>query len=170
MASKARVLKRIQILNGSLQPDLAKASTELRTRDMLHYIRLRPYTPFSRKARMFLLSLALCHTCLPEVQENGETHFMAASPDELALVQAAQDLGFLVINRDVHTITLKITALWIGGRLDRMRLTRSWTLSNSLASVRECPFVLRFPRRSNLHPLQRGRHNRYAASQISRAR
>ena len=85
-----------------------KVSTELRTRDMLHYVRLRPYTPFSKKARMFLLSLALCHTCLPEVQENGETHFMASSPDELALVQAAQDLGFLVINRDVHTITLKI--------------------------------------------------------------
>jgi phospholipid-translocating ATPase len=57
---------------------------------------------------MFLLSLALCHTCLPEVQENGETHFMASSPDELALVQAAQDMGFLLINRDVHTITLQI--------------------------------------------------------------
>jgi phospholipid-translocating ATPase len=57
---------------------------------------------------MFLLSLALCHTCLPEVQENGETHFMASSPDELALVQAAQDMGFLLINRDVHTITLQL--------------------------------------------------------------
>jgi phospholipid-translocating ATPase len=56
---------------------------------------------------MFLLSLALCHTCLPEVQEDGKTQFMASSPDELALVQAAQDMGFLLINRDVHTITLK---------------------------------------------------------------
>ena len=84
----------------------AQLSRELRTQDMLHYIRSKPYTPFSKKARMFLLSLALCHTCLPEVQENGETHFMASSPDELALVQAAQDMGFLLINRDVHTITL----------------------------------------------------------------
>lgn len=84
-----------------------KASRELRTQDMLRYIQRKPHTPFSKKARMFLLSLALCHTCLPEVQEDGETHFMASSPDELALVQAAQDMGFLLINRDVHTITLK---------------------------------------------------------------
>ena len=86
----------------------AQTARELRTQDMLQYIRRKPHTPFSKKARMFLLSLALCHTCLPEVQENGETHFMASSPDELALVQAAQDMGFLLINRDVHTITLKI--------------------------------------------------------------
>ncbi|OAL46397.1 phospholipid-translocating P-type ATPase [Pyrenochaeta sp. DS3sAY3a] len=85
-----------------------KTSREYRTQDMLRYIQRKPHTPFSKKARMFLLSLALCHTCLPEVQEDGETHFMASSPDELALVQAAQDMGFLVINRDVHTITLKI--------------------------------------------------------------
>jgi phospholipid-translocating ATPase len=86
----------------------SQMARELRTQDMLQYIQRKPHTPFSKKARMFLLSLALCHTCLPEVQENGETHFMASSPDELALVQAAQDLGFLLINRDVHTITLKI--------------------------------------------------------------
>lgn len=86
----------------------AKLQRELRTRDMLRYIQRRPHTPFSKKARMFLLSLALCHTCLPEVQEDGKTQFMASSPDELALVQAAQDMGFLLINRDVHTITLKI--------------------------------------------------------------
>lgn len=83
-------------------------SRELLTGDMLRYIQRKPHTPFSRKARMFLLSLALCHTCLPEIQEDGKTHFMASSPDELALVQAAQDMGFLLINRDVHTITLKI--------------------------------------------------------------
>jgi len=85
-----------------------KASRELRTQDMLRYIQRKPHTPFSKKARMFLLSLALCHTCLPEVQDDGKIDFMASSPDELALVQAAQDMGFLLINRDVHTITLKM--------------------------------------------------------------
>jgi phospholipid-translocating ATPase len=80
---------------------------ELLTGDMLRYIQRKPHTPFSKKARMFLLSLALCHTCLPEIQEDGKTHFMASSPDELALVQAAQDMGLLLIGRDVHTITLK---------------------------------------------------------------
>jgi phospholipid-translocating ATPase len=85
----------------------SKASRELLTGDMLRYIQRKPHTPFSKKARMFLLSLALCHTCLPEIQEDGQTHFMASSPDELALVQAAQDMGLLLIGRDVHTITLK---------------------------------------------------------------
>jgi phospholipid-translocating ATPase len=85
-----------------------KAQHELLTWDMLRYMQRRPHTPFSKKARMFLLSLALCHTCLPELREDGKMEFMASSPDELALVQAAQDMGFLVINRDVHTITLKI--------------------------------------------------------------
>jgi phospholipid-translocating ATPase len=85
-----------------------KSQRELLTADMLRYIQRRPHTPFSQKARLFLLSLALCHTCLPEVQEDGKTRFMASSPDELALVEAAQDMGFLVVNRDVRTITLKI--------------------------------------------------------------
>lgn len=90
----------------SARPNMSQR--ELLTWDMLRYIQRRPHTPFSRKARMFLLSLALCHTCLPEVQEDGKTEFMASSPDELALVQAAQDMGFLVINRDVQSITIKI--------------------------------------------------------------
>ncbi|KAF2279979.1 phospholipid-translocating P-type ATPase [Westerdykella ornata] len=85
-----------------------KPQRELLTGDMLRYIQRRPHTPFSQKARLFLLSMALCHTCLPEIQEDGKTRFMASSPDELALVQAAQDMGFLVISRDVHTISLKI--------------------------------------------------------------
>ncbi|KAF2259271.1 phospholipid-translocating P-type ATPase [Lojkania enalia] len=89
----------------------SKSQPELRTMDMLRYIQRKPHTPFSKKARLFLLSMALCHTCLPEIQEDGKTHFMASSPDELALVQAAQDMGFLVINRDVHSITLKIMPL-----------------------------------------------------------
>jgi phospholipid-translocating ATPase len=86
----------------------SKSQRQLVTADMLRYVQRKPHTQFSKKARIFLLSMALCHTCLPEVQDDGKTQFMASSPDELALVQAAQDMGFLVINRDVHTITLKI--------------------------------------------------------------
>ncbi|KAF2202777.1 phospholipid-translocating P-type ATPase [Delitschia confertaspora ATCC 74209] len=85
-----------------------KSQPEMLTVDMLRYVQRKPYTLFAKKARLFLLSMALCHTCLPEVQEDGQTRFMASSPDELALVQAAQEMGFIVINRDVHTITLKI--------------------------------------------------------------
>jgi phospholipid-translocating ATPase len=85
-----------------------KAQPELLTKDMLKYIQRKPYTLFARKTRLFLLSLALCHTCLPETQENGEIEFLASSPDEHALVHAAQEMGFLIINRDSRTITLRL--------------------------------------------------------------
>lgn len=51
--------------------------------------------------------MALCHTCFPEVQANGDIKFQAASPDEQALVEAAQDLGYVVIDRVTNSITLK---------------------------------------------------------------
>jgi phospholipid-translocating ATPase len=84
-----------------------KDQPELRTEELLQFLQHKPHSMFARKARFFLLSLALCHTCLPELQDNGGIDFQAASPDELALVRAAQDLGYLVINRAAQTITIK---------------------------------------------------------------
>ncbi|KAK6858056.1 hypothetical protein PG995_005755 [Apiospora arundinis] len=86
------------------------ARPELTTEDLLRYIRDRPETPFSRKARQFILCIALCHTCLPERTEDGQIDFQAASPDELALVRAAQDLGLLLIDRPTGSIVLQSTA------------------------------------------------------------
>ena len=80
---------------------------ELGTAQLLQYIELRPYTLFARKVRVFLLSIALCHTCFPEKKNDGEIEYQAASPDEQALVQAAQDLGYILIERQKSTITVK---------------------------------------------------------------
>ncbi|KAL5115523.1 drs2 neo1 protein [Pleosporales sp. CAS-2024a] len=121
----------------------SQAARELRTQDMLRYVQRKPHTPFSRKARMFLLSLALCHTCLPEMQENGEMHFMASSPDELALVQAAQDMGFLLIHRDVHTITLKIASA-----NDELTTTETYEILDVIefsSKRKRMSILLRFP-------------------------
>ncbi len=85
----------------------AKAQPELRTEDLLRYMIHKPHGVFTRKARFFLLSIALCHTCLPEVQPDGRIEFQAASPDELALIRAAQELGFIVIDRSAQSITLR---------------------------------------------------------------
>ncbi len=82
----------------------------LRTSEFLSYIQSRPRSIFARKARMFMLAIALCHTCIPERGENGETSYQATSPDEQALVQAAQELGYMVIDRQSSTITLKIAS------------------------------------------------------------
>lgn len=82
---------------------------DMKTEDLLAYMRAKPNTTFSRKAKHFLLCIALCHTCLPEHKDDGSIDFQAASPDELALVQAAQDLGYLLIDRPAQSISLQTT-------------------------------------------------------------
>ncbi|KAL4872908.1 hypothetical protein BDV12DRAFT_160952 [Aspergillus spectabilis] len=86
----------------------ALPASNSRTTDLLKYIQRKPYTVFARKAKMFILAMALCHTCLPEEDEFGNTTFQAASPDELALVTAAQELGYLVHDRQPNTLTVRI--------------------------------------------------------------
>ena len=85
----------------------AKNQVELRTSELIRFIQRRPFTVFARKARILLISIALCHTCLPETQEDGSIDFQASSPDELALVRAAQELGYLIINRDSGVLTVQ---------------------------------------------------------------
>lgn len=90
--------------NSSARPN--RAQPEMRTTELLQYIRNKPHTVFARKARMFILAIALCHTCIPETSEEGVT-YQAASPDEQALVQAAQELGYMVIDRQNASMTIK---------------------------------------------------------------
>lgn len=80
---------------------------DMRTTTMVRYIQGRPHTMFAKKTRFFLLSIALCHTCLPERNENQEIDYQAASPDEIALVRAAQELGFMVVDRQAGAITIR---------------------------------------------------------------
>jgi len=81
---------------------------EFKTERLLQYIRERPNTPFARKTRHFLMCMALCNTCLPELKENGEIEYQASSPDELALVEAARDLGYEMIDRPAQFIKLRL--------------------------------------------------------------
>lgn len=80
---------------------------EVNTSDLLEYMRLRPHSAFTRKAKDYILALALCHTCLPEYKDDG-IDFQAASPDELALVRAAKEMGYLVAHRTAKTITVEM--------------------------------------------------------------
>ncbi|SPO06961.1 related to ATPases [Cephalotrichum gorgonifer] len=81
--------------------------SEPKTESLLAYLRDRPNTTFSRKARHFIICMALCNTCLPEIKEDGSIEYQAASPDELALVEAARDLGYEMVDRPSNTIKLK---------------------------------------------------------------
>lgn len=96
-------------VSGALDPlrQSGRSATTYRTEEMLEYIQRKPYTIFARKAKLFILSMALCHTCIPEEDVNGNTTFQASSPDELALVLAAQELGYLVVDRQSNTLTIR---------------------------------------------------------------
>lgn len=67
--------------------------------------------------RFFLIALAVCHTAGPEMSGKlgldfgiKDITYQAASPDEAALVSAARDLGFAVIERTLRSITLQIAS------------------------------------------------------------
>lgn len=87
----------------------ATMNKDITTSDMLERMRSHPNSAFSQKARDFILSMALCHTALPEVTTDGNIAFQASSPDELAILEAAQDLGFLLIQRSSQSIALMET-------------------------------------------------------------
>ena len=54
----------------------------------------------------FLYCVALCHTVVPEKQDNGKIVFQAQSPDEVALCQVAEKNNYLFIDRTQGTLTL----------------------------------------------------------------
>ncbi|CDO94169.1 unnamed protein product [Kluyveromyces dobzhanskii CBS 2104] len=76
--------------------------------DLLLYIQKHPNTIFSIKAKFFILSLALCHTCLPKRSYDADDSivYQSSSPDELALVTAARDMGYVVTNRNASTLSI----------------------------------------------------------------
>ena len=86
---------------------LESHTNESQTSKLLEYLQRRPQTGFAKAARLFLLSIALCHTCIPEIDEKGAIKYQAISPDELALVRAAEELGYILIDRQPGKITIK---------------------------------------------------------------
>ncbi|KAI5918884.1 hypothetical protein F4810DRAFT_689816 [Camillea tinctor] len=94
----------------SVQPEDSgpdHGTSGLTSTNLLEYIRRKPDTPLAAAAKRYILALALCHTCLPEAGDDGQIDFQASSPDELALVRGAQEMGFLVIQRSTSTITVQ---------------------------------------------------------------
>jgi phospholipid-translocating ATPase len=58
--------------------------------------------------RDFFRLLAICHTCIPEVDdETGEVSYEAESPDEAAFVIAARELGFGFYKRSQRSIIVR---------------------------------------------------------------
>ncbi|KAL2505179.1 putative phospholipid-transporting ATPase 8 [Abeliophyllum distichum] len=68
----------------------------------------------------FFRVLALCHTAIPDInQETGEISYEAESPDEAAFVIAARELGFQFYERMQTTISLHELDYQSGQIMDR---------------------------------------------------
>ncbi|RDL39666.1 uncharacterized protein BP5553_04006 [Venustampulla echinocandica] len=142
VASPASIRRSGSLWRSSARP--TRAQPELRTEELLRFMQHKPHSIFAKKARFFLLCLALCHTCLPEVKEDGEIEFQAASPDELALVRAAQDLGFLVIDRPAQSITLT----YPGGPESPETITETYDILDVIefsSKRKRMSIIVRFP-------------------------
>ncbi|KAL2523332.1 putative phospholipid-transporting ATPase 8 [Forsythia ovata] len=76
--------------------------------------------PHADVIQKFFRVLALCHTAIPDVnQESGEISYEAESPDEAAFVIAARELGFEFFERTQTSISLHELDHQSGRKIDR---------------------------------------------------
>ncbi|CAG8673145.1 2613_t:CDS:2, partial [Dentiscutata heterogama] len=81
----------------------------LNTIDLMTLIHYLPNSSFEQRVKFFLLAMALCHTCVPEIdKETGDIIYQAASPDEFAIANASKDLGYVITNRSMGNVSLRI--------------------------------------------------------------
>eukprot|EP00250_Pteridium_aquilinum_P014698 c22146_g1_i1 orf=313-3942(-) len=69
--------------------------------------------------QLFFRILAICHTAIPEEDENGHISYEAESPDEAAFVVAARELGFDFNKRSQSSVWVKDLDLASGESLTR---------------------------------------------------
>ena len=67
----------------------------------------------SRIIHEFLVLLSICHTVIPEHDENnaGSIIYQASSPDEAALVDGARNLGYLFHTRKPKSVTISVNGV-----------------------------------------------------------
>ncbi|KNA22782.1 hypothetical protein SOVF_030500 [Spinacia oleracea] len=76
--------------------------------------------PNSHVIQMFFQLLAVCHTVIPDVdEETGKISYEAESPDEAAFVIAARELGFEFHKRTQTTVSLLELDPVSGQKIDR---------------------------------------------------
>lgn len=76
--------------------------------------------PHADVIQKFFRVLAVCHTAIPEVdEETGKVAYEAESPDEAAFVIAARELGFEFYKRTQTSISLHELDLVSGKKVER---------------------------------------------------
>lgn len=82
---------------------------EMTTEGLIDFIRGNPNLASAKASFEYILGMAICHTCIPEIdpRDGSIIDFQASSPDELALVRGARELGILVTDRSTNSVTLE---------------------------------------------------------------
>ncbi|KAI7866462.1 phospholipid-translocating P-type ATPase [Spinellus fusiger] len=62
----------------------------------------------SSRVKDIVQALALCHNVTPILEDNGDITYQASSPDEVAIVQWTEHMGLTLVERDIHTIKLRV--------------------------------------------------------------
>ncbi|RAO66316.1 uncharacterized protein BHQ10_002328 [Talaromyces amestolkiae] len=87
-----------------------RMESERSTKELIGQLSENPDSTLGRKAMLMLLCMALCHSCVPEISQDGVTiDFQSSSPDELALIRAAQAMGVYMRVRDHDSIVLSLS-------------------------------------------------------------
>ncbi len=55
----------------------------------------------------FFYLLTLCHSCFPEKNKEGKIIYQGASPDDIALIKGAQQMGFEYCEKEFSEMTIK---------------------------------------------------------------
>ena len=77
--------------------------------------------PQAAVLQKFFRLLAVCHTAIPETdEETGNVSYEAESPDEAAFVVAARELGFEFFNRTQNEISFRELDLVTGENVERL--------------------------------------------------
>ncbi|KAL1189640.1 Phospholipid-transporting ATPase 10 [Cardamine amara subsp. amara] len=77
--------------------------------------------PEAAVLQKFFRLLAVCHTAIPETdEESGNVSYEAESPDEAAFVVAARELGFEFFNRTQNGISFRELDLVTGKKVERV--------------------------------------------------
>ncbi|KZV25180.1 phospholipid-transporting ATPase 9-like [Dorcoceras hygrometricum] len=76
--------------------------------------------PYSDIIQKFFRLLAICHTAIPDIDENtGNVTYEAESPDEAAFVIAAREIGFEFFKRTHTSVSVNELDLVSGNRVER---------------------------------------------------
>lgn len=85
----------------------------------------------------FWLNICVCHSLLVETAPDGSVLYQGPSPDEVALVEAARQLGFVFKHRDVNSVFLDFQGVPL--KFDLLNVIEFSSERKRMSVVARCP-------------------------------